>query len=138
MTMTRDRFRTLVHAYGGDPRRWPVKERAAAEAFARDDSEAGDLLALARELDDLLADAPSLEARPEFRQAILDRAPRARRGLRRISRLGWLSGAGWAAAAAAGAVFGVALSHQLLQDWQADAVIEQAAAWHLDEAEYLG
>lgn len=32
--MTPERFRTIVDAYGADPRRWPHEERAAAEDWA--------------------------------------------------------------------------------------------------------
>lgn len=138
MTMTRDRFRTLIEAYGADPRRWPAEERASAEAFVLQDDATATVLAEAREVDDLLAGLASAEVRPALREAVLAQAPRARPGLPRISWFGWLSGAGWAAAAAAGLMFGVALGHQLLQDRQADATIEQAAAWSLDETEFLG
>jgi hypothetical protein len=30
--MTPDRFHQIGEAYGADPRRWPLRERAAAEA----------------------------------------------------------------------------------------------------------
>lgn len=32
--MDEHRFRALLDAYGGDPRRWPAEEREAAQAFA--------------------------------------------------------------------------------------------------------
>ena len=51
--MTPERFRTIVDAYGADPRRWPDEERAAAEAWAH----------LHRiEVDALLAESAGLDA----------------------------------------------------------------------------
>ena len=38
--MDKDRFETLAAAYGGDLRRWPEAERAAAEDFRRGNPEA--------------------------------------------------------------------------------------------------
>ena len=51
MTLSRERFAVIVDAYGADPRRWPSAERAAAEALAASDAEAGAWLAEARDLD---------------------------------------------------------------------------------------
>ncbi|MGQ0676330.1 MAG: hypothetical protein ACT4N4_09660 [Rhodospirillales bacterium] len=52
--MTPDRFRELIDAYGGDPKRWPASERDAALAHARADARAGAMLDRARALDALL------------------------------------------------------------------------------------
>lgn len=138
MTMSTERFRDLIEAYGADPRRWPEAERVEAAKAARA-PEAQALLAEARALDDLLAQAPAIQAPAALRERVLAGAPRARRRLMgRLTPLAWLSGFGWAAAAAAGLVFGVALGQQVLVDWRTDAVLEQASAWSLDETEYLG
>jgi hypothetical protein len=51
--MTPERFRTIVDAYGADPRRWPDEERAAAQAWA--DLHRG-------EADTLLAESAGLDA----------------------------------------------------------------------------
>lgn len=52
--MTPERFRELVDAYGGDPRRWPDAERAAALALAGEDARARAMLGEAKGLDSLL------------------------------------------------------------------------------------
>lgn len=53
--MTPDRFNALIDAYGADARRWPVSERAAAEAFLATAPEAARAaLAEADEIDALL------------------------------------------------------------------------------------
>ena len=51
--MTPERFRTIVDAYGADPRRWPDEDRAAAQAWA--DLHRG-------EADTLLAESAGLDA----------------------------------------------------------------------------
>lgn len=138
MTMTTERFRELIEAYGADPRRWPEAERAEAAEAARAPA-AQALLAEARALDGLLAEAPAIQASAALRDRVLAAAPTPRRRLMgRLTPLAWLSGFGWAAAAAAGLVFGVALGQQVLVDWRTDVVLEQASAWSLDETEYLG
>ncbi|WP_370675439.1 hypothetical protein [Pleomorphomonas sp. PLEO] len=52
--MTPERFRQIVEAYGAAPQRWPEKERAAAEIFARENIETRELLAREAGLDHLL------------------------------------------------------------------------------------
>ncbi len=56
-------------------------------------------------------------------------------GLRKLL---WIGGAGWAAAACAGVVFGTTLGGQLADDTQAFAVVDQALAGGLDDTEVLG
>jgi hypothetical protein len=51
--MNEARFRAILDAYGGDPRRWPLEERAAASAFAAT-TEGGIALAEAEALDRML------------------------------------------------------------------------------------
>jgi hypothetical protein len=55
------RFKELVDAYGGDPKRWPAAERAAAEDFAARDPAARAALDEAARLDALL-DAMTVKA----------------------------------------------------------------------------
>jgi hypothetical protein len=53
--MMKNRFRDMVEAYGGDPKRWPDAQREAAKAFmAAHPRIAGPILADARVLDGVL------------------------------------------------------------------------------------
>ena len=52
--MMLERFRELVDAYGGDPRRWPPTERAPAAELLAASAEARTLLAEAAALDRIL------------------------------------------------------------------------------------
>ncbi|MBS1165711.1 MAG: hypothetical protein H6R00_1736 [Proteobacteria bacterium] len=52
--MTPERFRQIVEAYGAVPQRWPIRERAAAEAFVGQNAQARDMLAREADLDRLL------------------------------------------------------------------------------------
>lgn len=56
--MLLERFRELMDAYGGDPRRWPPAERPPAAALLAASAEARALLAEAAALDRLLDEAP--------------------------------------------------------------------------------
>lgn len=125
--MTPERIRALVEAYGADPRRWPDGEREAARGAAD-----APLLAEARALDAFLDAAP----RPVISAALRDRviASAADAGLKAgraarfwMDRLVWATGAGWAAAACAGVIAGVALTQQLTADLQGDAALYQAS-----------
>ena len=130
-----ERFEHLVDAYGADPRRWPEAERAAAEVFLSGSEAARALVEGAARLDALLATAPALEPSELLVHRVLRAAPVRRT---RIDGFGWASGAGWAAAAAAGVLVGLSLGQQVSHAWQAEAVLEQASAWSADEAEYFG
>lgn len=145
MTMDARRLQHLAAAYGADLRRWPEAEREAARAFLAAEPERERLLFEARQLDAALDASPT----PAVRAALRDRvvagaaaaglrprpAPPARRGL---SRWAWLSGAGWAAAGAAGVMIGLASGTQVTRDLQADAVLIQADTWTVDDEEILG
>ena len=89
-----ERFQELIDAYGAGPSRWPVAERAAAEALLARDARARALLTDAAALDGLLDSAAAPEPSDLLRHRVLRAAPRARAA---ISRFGWASGAGWAA-----------------------------------------
>lgn len=144
MTMTYERFETLADAYGGDLRRWPEAEREAARALRDADPRAAVLLAEADGLDALLDAAPRPVASHVLREAVIASAAGAGLGAGLRSRrrgpgpLAWLSGAGWAAAACAGVVFGINLTSHLTADVQADAVLYQASLISADDTEVLG
>jgi len=95
--MDRARFEYLLDAYGADFRRWPPDERAAAEAFARDNAEAlALLLDGAHSLDanlNLSSGAPPPSA--DLINRIVAAAPRARAAPTRTN----FAPAGWALAA---------------------------------------
>ena len=138
-----ERFQELADAYGADLRRWPTTDRAAAEALR---------LAQPVMIERLLFEAAKTDAvlhtssTPQVSMALRDRviASATAAGLspRRMQwiagRLAWLSGAGWAAAACAGVVFGLNLTTQLTADEQVDAVLYQATLDGVDDTEVLG
>ncbi len=125
MTMTRERFGEIVEAYGGDPRRWPERERAAAQNWAaRHGDAARALLGEARRLDAYLARDLIAEPHRELQRRILAEADAGtrrpggeadRRSGRRLGRwLGhWWPGAALAGVGLAGGVAG-ALAVSLL------------------------
>ncbi|MGF6374796.1 hypothetical protein [Paraburkholderia sp. MM5482-R1] len=102
--MTPERFHQIVAAYGADARRWPEREREAAQAWAR---------AHRDEADAALSDAASLDAwlaadeleppNLELQRRIIDRAPSRRSAAR--WRL-WWSGAAVAGVGLLGGVAG--------------------------------
>lgn len=140
MTMTYERFEYLADAYGGDLRRWPEGEREAARALLESDARAAVLLREADGLDALLDAAPRPAPSHALREQVIASAAGA--GLKARRRgpgpLAWLSGAGWAAAACAGVVFGITLTSHLTADVQADAVLYQASLTSADDTEVLG
>lgn len=141
MMMTYERFEYLTDAYGGDLRRWPEREREAARALRDADPRAALLLREADGLDALLDAAPRPVASHALREAVIASAAGAGLKARRrgaIGPLAWLSGAGWAAAACAGVVFGINLTGHLTADVQADAVLYQASLTSADDTEVLG
>ncbi|MFM0142904.1 hypothetical protein [Paraburkholderia sp. RL18-085-BIA-A] len=102
--MTPERFHQIVQAYGADPRRWPLQERAAAEAWASSHrAEADAVLSDAASIDAWLAadniDPPGMA----LQQRIVERAPLRRPAARR--RL-WWSGAAVAGVGLLGGVAG--------------------------------
>jgi hypothetical protein len=97
-------FQTLLDAHGGDPERWPVRDRAAALDLAARSPEAAQALAAARRLDTLLVAGLTAEAGENLRFRITAGAGIARAAAadgRRWAMLGrWRAGAATAAAAA--------------------------------------
>lgn len=141
MTMTYERFDYLADAYGGDLRRWPEAEREAARALVAADPRTAALLREADGLDALLDAAPRPTPSHALREAVIASAAGAGLKARRrgaIGPLAWLSGAGWAAAACAGVVFGINLTSHITADVQADAVLYQASLTSADDTEVLG
>jgi len=121
--MDRQRFFAIVEAYGAEPRRWPLSERAAAVAFARADPEAARAPLEAGTLEALLDANVPPQPSASTRRRILDAAPRRRRT---VLDLGWwISGAGLAAAGVAGVIFGTTLSTSAV-DPQVQALLAEA------------
>ena len=140
-TLSADRFKAIVDAYGADPAAWPDAERDAALRFLAADARAGAWLDEARALDDLL-DAGLEVTRPEDDQAQLDRVlarmlvrpatnvvvfPRRRvmpRADRRV--LPWLWTGIGLAACIAGATIGTKVGLSSMDDVRAQRVLDLA------------
>lgn len=142
--MTSERFFALIAAYGADARRWPVSERAAAQAFAAaEPATVRAALAEADAVDALLhlsrAAQPSMALRDRVIASAAEAGLKARReGRRWLDRLALALGAGWTVAACAGVAAGVMLTAHLTADAQADAVLYQASLMAVDDTEVLG
>lgn len=141
--MNAERMRDLADIWGGDLRRWPSEARAAAIAFAEGaPAEAERALFAARQLDAALNQDPVPMVSAELRDRVIASAQAA--GLRAraiwpgLRRLLWIGGAGWAAAACAGMVFGLTLTRQFETQSQVDAVFDQAVVGGLDDEAVLG
>lgn len=80
MTMTNERFKELLDAYGANPARWPEAEREAALALAKSSDEARRLLDEAAALDRLIDLAETTPVTPELQARILAALPELRRG----------------------------------------------------------
>jgi hypothetical protein len=122
-----ERFEALALAYGGAPGRWPAAERDAALDFLTREPDAARAALKAAESLDLALDcwrAPEVSA--NLRDRVLALAPKARAPKALASPRGfgfWLSGAGFAAAALAGVIVGVAASSAAVSDVRADTVL---------------
>lgn len=141
--MRPETFGELANTWGGDLRRWPEAVRAEARAFAEANGvEAERLLFAARQLDAVLDASPTPAVSMALRERVLASAAgaglRARAAWPGLRRLLWVGGAGWAAAACAGVVFGLSLGGDLAVETQVDAVFDQAAMAGLDDTEVLG
>lgn len=141
--MDETRFGALAEAWGGDLRRWPEAEREAARAFAQAcPGQAERLLLEAEALDAVLDASPRPAVSAALRDRVIAAGPRPRGGSGAswpaLRRLIWLGGAGWAAAACAGVVFGTNLGGHLADQQRAEAVVDQAMLGGFDEMEVLG
>ena len=105
--MNKDRFFSIVDAYGAEPRRWPDADREGALAFAEVEAEAGAHLRRAAEIDRVLDENRPLAPSPAMRRRILNAAPTAARDAGRIN--WWAPSAGLVAAGVAGLMFGATL-----------------------------
>ncbi|MFL9961776.1 hypothetical protein PQR02_11855 [Paraburkholderia sediminicola] len=102
--MTPERFHQIVDAYGADPRRWPMQERAAAQAWAQSHrAEADAMMSDAAGIDAWLAADKIDPPGAALQQRIVERAPVRRPVARR--RL-WWSGAAVAGVGLLGGVAG--------------------------------
>lgn len=110
------RFRAILDAYGGDPRRWPVEERAAASAFAAT-PEGAKARAEAEALDRALDLAASAAPSDLLARRILASAPSPRLAVPRAA-----SGA-LAAALLLGVLFGFGGVSAVRDRAEADALI---------------
>lgn len=125
--MNTERYTSLAEAYGADIRRWPDADRDAARDWqAREPEAARRALAEALVLDEALDAWRPPAASADLRERILALAPKPRAVLSGV-RL-WLSGAGLAAACAAGVVVGMAGSSAAVSDARADELLAAAAA----------
>jgi ferric-dicitrate binding protein FerR (iron transport regulator) len=106
-TLSIERFEALVAAYGADLRRFPEKERAAAEGTLATSARARELFTREAELDAALVSLPAPELSPALARRLAEvplRAPQRRFGLPSIR---WVvPGLGWAAALSFGLWFG--------------------------------
>lgn len=109
--MELERFQSLAERYGADLNRWPDGEREAAHACcAAHAAASARILAGEAELDAWLDADQAVTPSARLRDQILASAPKPRR-VPRIAGIDfgyWLSGAGLAAAAAAGLAIGLA------------------------------
>ena len=76
MDMKVERLAEILEAYGGDPLRWPVSERLAAQGLAARDPRAAALVAQAEQLDALFDAAPTHAASATLSARVLARRPR--------------------------------------------------------------
>lgn len=122
-----ERYRSLAEAYGADMRRWPEDQRDAALALhVREPDAAGKILAEAAILDGALDAWRPPAVSFDLRERVMAAAPRPRAA--RGGRFGlWLSGAGLAAACAAGIVVGMAGSAAAVSDARADELLAAAS-----------
>ena len=109
--MTEERFQTLAAAYGADMTRWPVGERAAAQAFVAVNPQFVEAcLAAERLLDAAMERYAPRDASAPLRARIIATAPHER-AVAAMWR--WLTGAGLGLGLAASGVAGVAAGYTL-------------------------
>jgi hypothetical protein len=104
-----ERFSALAAAYGGDLRRWPEPERAAAQAMAQASALARAQLDEESALDAVLDGARVAAPSMALRRRILDQAPKSRQASARSRLMRWLSGLGAIGILTCGAAAGAAV-----------------------------
>lgn len=75
LSMTQRRFHDLLDAYGADPARWPVEERASALALVAISAEAHAVQEEAAQLDQLLDLSPRVVSSTVLAERVLARLP---------------------------------------------------------------
>lgn len=137
--MNEARFEHLMEAYGTRWNAWPQAEREDARVLLNGSARLQALWSEADRLDLFLDTARVPVASYELREAVIASAAGAGLRARRPVRMwAWLSGAGVAATAFAGALFGVLIAHQINTPVRADAVLYQASLTATDDTEVLG
>ena len=137
--MNEDRFEHLLEAYGTRLNAWPEAEREPARALMAQSSRLQSLWREADRLDAFLDSYRAPMASAALRETVIASAVGAGLRSRRPSRTwAWLSGAGVAATAFAGAAFGVMIAHQINSSTHADTVLYQASMIATDDTEVLG
>lgn len=134
--MTADRRRTLIEAYGADVRRWPAEARGLHRGAD------GELMSEAEAIDAWLDQSRPPVVSADLRARVIGSAAAAgltpRRAQAAWRRLKVLVGAGWTAAALAGAAAGVGMTLHATADARVDAVFYQATLGGVDDTEVLG
>lgn len=125
--MNAERFQMLADAYGGDIRRWPQGEQAPAWRWLEDNERARSMLVNAGALDALLNASAPLMASCPLRERVIASAPLRRPVWGRPA--AWMSGAGLAAACAAGVLLGASYSSLVLPAPQEDVLTQTASAF---------
>lgn len=110
--MTHQRFCTLAEAYGGDIARWPAADQPAARALLADEASLTHVLSEAGAIDTLLNSSPEPLFSGVLRERLMAGAPKPMRRAPAVVR--WLSGAGLAAACAAGVLLGATYSEHIV------------------------
>ena len=118
--MNRERFEALAQAYGGDLERWPADAAATARVLLDAEPALAAVLDEARGIDLLLGASPTPAFSGVLRERVIAAAPRLHSAWKSTTR--WLSGAGLAAACAAGVLLGVNMSERLVGDPAAEAL----------------
>lgn len=137
--MNEDRFEHLLEAYGTRWSAWPETEREPARALMAQSARLQRLWSEADRLDAFLDSYRAPVASSSLRETVIASAVGAGLRSRRPLRMwAWLSGAGVAATAFAGAAFGVMIAHQINSPTHADTVLYQASLTATDDTEVLG
>lgn len=137
--MNDTRFEHLLEAYGTRWNAWPQAERDAARQLLNGSTRLQTLWTEADGLDVFLDTVRAPSVTSTLREAVIASAAGAGLRARRPTRMwAWLSGAGVAATAFAGAAFGVLISYQINSPVRADDVLYQASMTVTDDTEVLG
>lgn len=132
--ITRERVLALIDAYGGEPERWPDREREAAVAMLSGDPDLARAAEDARALDLAMDTLPAPVPSPALRVALKE-IPDRHGGLLEVvaSWFGvWRPAAGLAVAAALGIVIGAANPDLPLPGFETASVVEEAAEAEID------